>query len=195
MTGANFNPRSHERSDLHERLFFRSVTISIHAPTRGATSPSMAVVPIFDFNPRSHERSDSVTLLGFWWLNIFQSTLPREERPGEAVNFVTSSTFQSTLPREERLIFIILAMTTGKISIHAPTRGATQAVFSVHCPMSLFQSTLPREERHFRKAPLAMVRLFQSTLPREERHGGVFVITLYSDFNPRSHERSDSVKG
>ena len=146
MTGANFNPRSHERSDLHERLFFRSVTISIHAPTRGATSPSMAVVPIFDFNPRSHERSDSVTLLGFWWLNIFQSTLPREERPGEAVNFVTSSTFQSTLPREERR------------KIKNKKGGFT---------------------------------IFQSTLPREERHGGVFVITLYSDFNPRSHERSD----
>ena len=56
---ANFNPRSHERSDLHERLFSRSVTISIHAPTRGAT--------------RHSAMSDVVT--------TFQSTLPREERP------------------------------------------------------------------------------------------------------------------
>ena len=77
-----FNPRSHERSDDCDRyaqLTFNG--ISIHAPTRGATTSV----------------SDKLIM------TQFQSTLPREERPGEAVNFVTSSTFQSTLPREERL--------------------------------------------------------------------------------------------
>ena len=33
----NFNPRSHERSDKHQRLIFTQDHISIHAPTRGAT--------------------------------------------------------------------------------------------------------------------------------------------------------------
>ena len=56
------------------------------------------------------------------------------------------------------------------ISIHAPTRGAT-----VHCGNKAltshkFQSTLPREER----------RAKRTCLPKEP-----------SDFNPRSHERSD----
>ena len=55
-----FNPRSHERSDLKRCKYMRYKIISIHAPTRGATVPASA----------SHS---SV---------VFQSTLPREERPG-----------------------------------------------------------------------------------------------------------------
>ena len=35
--------------------------------------------------------------------------------------------------------------------------------------------------------------LFQSTLPREERHCLIVKTSLYSYFNPRSHERSDPV--
>ena len=54
------------------------------------------------------------------------------------------------------------------ISIHAPTRGAT----------IIFQMSLSRT-------------LFQSTLPREERHCLIVKTSLYSYFNPRSHERSD----
>ena len=55
--------------------------ISIHAPTKGATTAAVNVnLKDFDFNPRSHEGSDedvehlTLTNLGF------QSTLPRRER-------------------------------------------------------------------------------------------------------------------
>ena len=34
----NFNPRSHERSDADRATVNKGVTISIHAPTRGATT-------------------------------------------------------------------------------------------------------------------------------------------------------------
>ena len=54
-----FNPRSHERSDNTPERQARFQTISIHAPTRGAT-PQTAL---------------------FWQARRFQSTLPREERP------------------------------------------------------------------------------------------------------------------
>ena len=99
------------------------------------------------------------------------------------------------------------------ISIHAPTRGATTWT-SASLTFSAFQSTLPREERlvALRLPPLRC--LFQSTLPREERQKWApksgdtieisihaptrgatkvtdFVNNLLSDFNPRSHERSD----
>ena len=76
-----FNPRSHERSDFNcivhstiflifqstlpreERLYFTHwfsspFLISIHAPTRGATSAGFLMGDSHDFNPRSHERSD-----------------------------------------------------------------------------------------------------------------------------------------
>ena len=57
----HFNPRSHERSDWYTQAgTVKATEISIHAPTRGAT------LGLEIFN------SDG---------SIFQSTLPREERP------------------------------------------------------------------------------------------------------------------
>ena len=59
---------------------------------------------------------------------------------------------------------------TFEISIHAPTRGATVKII-------LWVST----------------STFQSTLPRGERRGGMTsVVSNQKDFNPRSHEGSDS---
>ena len=97
-----FNPRSHERSDKSKPLFALWQSISIHAPTRGATH----------------------AIHFFHALQIFQSTLPREERPHQVHLKDCCQTFQSTLPREERLNLVT------DIPYH-----------------SLFQSTLPREER------------------------------------------------
>ena len=55
----NFNPRSHERSDKNPQAVANNSNISIHAPTRGATSNSAKKAFMSD---------------------LFQSTLPREER-------------------------------------------------------------------------------------------------------------------
>ena len=56
----NFNPRSHEGSDIGIKEFNDNGDISIHAPTRGATTDVPSGAPIgYDFNPRSHEGSDS----------------------------------------------------------------------------------------------------------------------------------------
>ena len=142
--------------------------ISIHAPTRGATKLAL-VASAFD---------------------IFQSTLPREERLVQYSHIPILAIFQSTLPREERpnvpltntgfinfnprshersdaITREITALT--QISIHAPTRGATLG-WNLYNRVLIFQSTLPREER--RDDP-------------ETECGTV------QNFNPRSHERSD----
>ena len=76
-----FNLRSHERSDFTGDYTFEVTLISIHAPTRGAT----------------------IMLVRLLKLQIFQSTLPREERQIRLQNFTK----------------------TCRISIHASTRGAT----------------------------------------------------------------------
>ena len=108
-----------------------------------------------------------------------------------------------------------LASMTMSISIHAPTRGATGCVFYdlVNCG---FQSTLPRGERPRLNPFPWKVLAFQSTLPRGERLNHrpsfypFFYISIHAptrgathflivrprpicDFNPRSHEGSDSV--
>ena len=116
------------------------------------------------FNPRSHERSDILYFNSLCRCILFQSTLPREERLRVVTSQAHQFTFQSTLPREERLILTprfhhpvdfnprshersdtcddVTALISDKISIHAPTRGATKAqkylkryyIISIHAP-------------------------------------------------------------
>ena len=142
----HFNPRSHERSDSNTSSFTMFTLISIHAPTRGATCRCEYQTTHYQyFNPRSHERSDNLS----------------------AVIILTDSHFN---PRSHERSDDKIRMTKYriKISIHAPTRGATTRTFSkiatnmisIHAPTrgatelprlggsnSQFQSTLPREER------------------------------------------------
>ena len=100
------------------------------------------------------------------------------------------------------------------ISIHAPTRGATQENWSIRCRSS-FQSTLPQGERlaalHKNCHPIT----FQSTLPQGERRYGIPDWSIVAEpisihaptrgatkrrdfsrhvknFNPRSHKGSDA---
>ena len=99
-----FNPRSHEGSDSElQQLSFYVDTISIHAPTRGATYNGDGSVTKWRisihaptrgatrwkypyhyhggyFNPRSHEGSDVGVEIDCWLKGRFQSTLPRGER-------------------------------------------------------------------------------------------------------------------
>ena len=120
--------------------------ISIHAPTRGATViAGQWGNGDANFNPRSHERSD-----GEW-----------RDVKGTCIDFNPRSHERSDHPFR-------LVTQQQRISIHAPTRGAT--------PDNLVS---------------LVVIEFQSTLPREERREYRWVAAGPVDFNPRSHERSD----
>ena len=56
----DFNPRSYKRSDKTSVFNTDVVLISIHAPTRGATSTvERSPGADDDFNPRSYKRSDA----------------------------------------------------------------------------------------------------------------------------------------
>ena len=57
----DFNPRSHEGSDVFSGFSTVVLSISIHAPTRGATiAVDFDGTLHTDFNPRSHEGSDGI---------------------------------------------------------------------------------------------------------------------------------------
>ena len=77
--------------------------ISIHAPTRGATSLKATEYKLsIDFNPRSHERSDN------YIPDEFKSYIISIHAPTRGATMTSDETgmvaiFQSTLPREERL--------------------------------------------------------------------------------------------
>ena len=82
---------------------FQCFIISIHAPTRGATTGGIvtSVLRLY-FNPRSHEGSDRYSTARTIAACLFQSTLPRGERRFIVRMISGKILFQSTLPRGER---------------------------------------------------------------------------------------------
>ena len=119
--------------------------ISIHAPVKGATSaetrPSHSR---FDSNPRSREGSDKLRPGLICSTFVFQSTLPRRERPVQLESIFTCNGFQSTLPRRERQDPDGYIIVCKAISIHAPVKGATAvppdtrpacSTISIHAPV------------------------------------------------------------
>ena len=77
------------------------------------------------FNPRSHEGSDYESIMEQLPGKRFQSTLPRRERPDSISLYISSILFQSTLPRRERRYGGNGCGACVCVSIHAPTKGAT----------------------------------------------------------------------
>ena len=146
--------------------------ISIHAPTRGATLIDLFIRIFLDnFNPRSHEGSDDYTPNS---RTISSDFNPRSHEGSDPACFYPE---------------------TGKIiSIHAPTRGATDPEYHRNLVQKKFQSTLPRGERLNCTMTAIIKLLFQSTLPRGERRGCQTAFVKHLNyFNPRSHEGSDIV--
>ena len=118
--------------------------ISIHAPTRGATSIRFKkFVFIFNFNPRSHKGSDDVgKLQGRRDVDFNPRSHKGSDRCGKAPRSARCG-FQSTLPQGERPISLCSSVRPVNISIHAPTRGATSQLVTVHefCPISIHAPT------------------------------------------------------
>ena len=121
----------------------------------------------------------------------FQSTLPREERPslyllGAHLHNFNPRSHERSDSQQSELITML------RISIHAPTRGATPSR-RLTCLATLFQSTLPREERRSRQLPIADRNGISIHAPTRgaTRPSVCYLLRFSRYFNPRSHERSD----
>ena len=98
--------------------------------------------------------------------------------------------FQWSLPQGERRSKVDQFLDLVKISIHAPTRGATFRIvvffhadpISIHAPTRGATKSLNELKRQC---------IFQSTLPRGERRRSSAHNWDICNFNPRSHEGSD----
>ena len=122
----------------------------------------------------------------------FQSTLPRGERPACTDLHSQSIQFQSTLPRGERPLQTSFIRSSTKISIHAPTRGATSFRSLSAGVCRIFQSTLPRGERRLpgqRPDESNVISIHAPTRGATRTPGKRPCLISY--FNPRSHEGSD----
>ena len=123
--------------------------VSIHAPTRGATNHQYIYLIFFD---------------------LFQSTLPRGERPTASQMFHVPVEFQSTLLRGERPYDVFLSSQPYLVSIHAPTRGATIRVSSIPTRIESFNPRSHAGSDAAKPTIYCSTGEFQSTLPRGERH-------------------------
>ena len=156
-----FNPRSHEGSDKlyggynMRVVWFQSTLprrerrsliwidwiipiVSIHAPTKGATTIHIKDLCSIWFQSTLPRRERRKRQQRRQIQSLFQSTLPRRERPaGSLDSSYGYIQFQSTLPRRER---------------HTQTR-----LFMTDC---LFQSTLPRRERPGWESQCGLYRCF-----------------------------------
>ena len=147
-----FNPRSHKGSDCRRPKLRLAPSISIHAPTRGATFLVLdyiylmifqstlpqgerrriksAVGTKFYFNPRSHKGSDRIKDKDEWIITISIHAPTR----GATVLFCFLSPFVTIsihAPTRGATDQGIQSSRSRNISIHAPTRGATEIFFSL----------------------------------------------------------------
>ena len=77
----HFNPRSHERSDEKQlNMCKKLATISIHAPTRGATKKNPELIRYRVISIHAPTRGATPPVRQKRLQVLFQSTLPREER-------------------------------------------------------------------------------------------------------------------
>ena len=210
---ANFNPRSHEGSDLCQRTrptvairisihaptkgatcggtYSRTTTISIHAPTKGATCcrhPYRHQCKYF--NPRSHEGSDFLLFLWHLGQKPFQSTLPRRERPPRlATCRHPYQVFQSTLPRRERPgVYTIVAVARFQSTLPRRERLAAQ-ILGIDLPISIHAPTKGATILNGRHDADRWISIHAPT--KGATRIFIFPRLSYSYFNPRSHEGSD----
>ena len=145
------------------------LTISIHAPARGATATCIIPYGAKDISIHAPARGATGKTLCYLIYQIFQSTLPREERPISPRMFPNAFYFNPRSRERSDCNFVNLEIKLF-ISIHAPARGATRFCSSCCCATDYFN---PRS--------------------RERSDFYLFFNVCHSpDFNPRSRERSDT---
>ena len=147
-----------------------SQTISIHAPTRGATDNSYIISSLSYIS--IHAPTRGATLHHQLQEHMYHISIHAPTRGATHSGKLLWPTSGNFNPRShERSDNVKNQYANLKyISIHAPTRGATMSLLTLLLTGS-FQSTLPREERLYFISIIFILYKFQSTLPREERPG------------------------
>ena len=131
-----------------QRGKMRYLYLSIHAPTRGATT-----------------KTGHIPVLG-----NFQSTLLQEERPEDIIGLVCNMWLSIHAPTRGATTTTTIMLSTLSLSIHAPTRGATQTPHAYFTKPNL-SIHAPTRGATFCNAQVFCAMFFQSTLLQEERRG------------------------
>ena len=165
----SFNPRTHEGCDSTIERLPSNKTVSIHAPTRGATE----------------------YLAKYKVQNQFQSTHPLGVRPNVSQLAAVAESVSIHAPTRGATKIVDSLPDSQIVSIHAPTRGATQTLLTLLRSLA-FQSTHPRGVRRHIAVDNVLLKLVSIHAPtRGATLGKDFFIILFR-FNPRTHEGCDN---
>ena len=189
-------------------------SISIHAPTRGATDTLCQYTGLTDkfqstlpqgerpyiqnlirhfayFNPRSHKGSDRNAATGHIKIYNFN---PRSHKGSDKPAPVLSSIARISIhaPTRGATYYADEYIKTELISIHAPTRGATVSKawdkmtpdISIHAP-----TRGATRQRWYRRCP----RYFNPRSHKGSDYYDPHISRHFSYFNPRSHKGSDAL--
>ena len=148
----------------------RIITISIHAPAKGATP--FEVVLLFLQVISIHAPAKGATLLN--QLKSYHSAYfnPRSREGSdvhEDIKKQVAQLFQSTLPRRERHEFTQWQTGESVISIHAPAKGATHTIVVNDEYINYFNPRSREGSDYSININVLLLNEFQSTLPRRER--------------------------
>ncbi len=146
------------------------ISVSIHAPTRGATEPCSQHAGIsVCFNPRTYTRCDAYSGISAIIQLCFN---PRTYTRCD----IDAQCFKLSL----------------EVSIHAPTRGATQSGGKIGISQQVSIHAPTRGATKTACLASLIIHLFQSTHLHEVRlvFGSLLANATYS-FNPRTYTRCD----
>ena len=119
-----FNPRAHGGRSTQYNRFTRNISVSIHAPTRGATILSITLASVVEFQPTRPRGARPQYTLNTTIEIEFQPTRPRGARHDDLIDSPLDDSFQPTRPRGARRA-ALPSHARIVVSTHAPTRGAT----------------------------------------------------------------------
>ena len=167
-----FNPRAHEgRDSASVDISNKLSDVSIHAPTRGATTIHSIHTPLI-LNVSIHAPTRGATLVG-------------RERRFEDACFNPRAHEGRDITEGETTVSL-------QVSIHAPTRGATPYYLRSHGLRLSFQSTRPRGARLITLSPFFFRNSVSIHAPtRGATHFSLLFMKKESSFNPRAHEGRD----
>ena len=125
---------------------------------------------------------------------VFQSTLPREERQSSP-RLSCQSYYFNPRSHERSDVSLVVTSIESAISIHAPTRGATntRTVVIVVLDISIHAPTRGATVFHFHYPLILSISIHAPTRGATSKRCRRKFQCNY--FNPRSHERSDEKMG
>ena len=85
------------------------------------------VVNQSSFNPRAHAGRDNHPIILIFFIKCFNPRAHAGRDPPRSVHYIQDKAFQSTRPRGARRLIQCQPCIIIRVSIHAPTRGATQS--------------------------------------------------------------------